>query len=153
MSQPDRRGGYQPPAKPAYFSGPGAASRRTDGQPRQQLPDAAYGEQQAFQAQQAAAPMANGTDLTAANAPAPVDMSGLTPLSAPSQFPNEPVTAGADAGLGPGSNVLSLPQPANIDDQTMEQLRTMLPALEVMATNPSASPEFRNFVREVFARS
>lgn len=151
--QPDNRGGYQAPSKPAPVSGPGALSRRTDGQPRVQLPDAEYGEQKTYQAQQRAAPAAQpGIDVTAANAPSPVDMSQITPLSAQSQFPGEAVTAGANAGAGPNAAALGLPS-QTVTPQTMESLRGMLPTLELMASSPMASDSFRNFVREVFAKS
>lgn len=154
MSQPNNRGGYQPPAKPAMVSGPGKYSRRTDGQPTVQLPDAAYGEQKTYQELQAGAPLAQaGGNVEAAAQPPPVDLSGVTPLGAPSQFSNEPVTAGADAGLGPGAGVLGLPDQMPVNDKTMASLADMLPTLELMATSPMATDEFRNFVREVYARS
>lgn len=153
--QPDNRGGYQAPRKPAPASGPGALSRRTDGQPMRVLPDAEYGEQKNYQAQQRAAPAAQtGMDVTASNAPSPVDMSGITPLSAPSQFPNEAVTAGANMGAGPGMDALGLPPAqAPLSPQVLKSLQGMLPTLELMASSPMASPEFRNFVRDVFANS
>jgi hypothetical protein len=34
----------------------------------------------------------------------------IVPLTAPSQRPNEPLTAGVDFGAGPGSEILNLPQ-------------------------------------------
>lgn len=153
--QPDNRGGYQAPAHPAPASGPGKLSRRTDGQPLRQLPDAEYGEQKTYQAQQRMAPAAqSGMDVTAANAPSPVDMSRITPMSAPSQFPDEAVTAGANAGAGPGMSALGLPpQAPPISDAVIQSLSDMLPTLELMASNPMVSDSFRNFVREVFARS
>lgn len=155
MMQPDRRGGYQPPKKPAMVSGPGKYSRRTDGQPAAQLPDAAYGEQKTFQEIQRGAPMAAADTDPGQQGPSPVDMSGITPFSAASQYPNEAVTAGADMGAGVGSSALGLPQqnPVLSDPDTLQKLIAMLPALEVMASNPQASPEFRNFVREVYSRS
>jgi len=154
VSQPNNRGGYQAPQKPAMVSGPGKYSKRTDGQPGTQLPDAAYGEQKTYQELQRGAPMAEASgDLSAAAMPAPVDLSGVTPLGAESQFGNEPVTAGADAGLGPGAGVLGLPDQMPIGPKTVSSLAEILPTLELMATSPMASDEFRNFVREVFARS
>lgn len=154
MTAPDRRGGYQPPARPAAVSGPGAMSQRTDGQPMQQLPDAAYGEQKTFQEAQRGAPMAAvGTDLTASNAPAPVDLSGVTPLSAESQFPNEAVTSGANVGPGPDASVLGLQQQIPMTQKQLANLAPLLPALEILAGSPNATDEFRAFVREVYARS
>jgi hypothetical protein len=154
MQPTDNRGGYRTPANPAPASGPGKLSRRTDGQPLRQLPNAEYGEQKNYQAQQRMAPAAeSGIDVTAANAPSPVDMSQITPMNAPSQYPNEAVTAGADRGMGPSADALGLPTQAPIAPEVLSSLRDMLPALELMASNPMVSPEFRNFVRDVFAQT
>lgn len=152
--QPGTRGGYQAPAKPAPVSGPGKLSQRTDGQPMRMLPNAEYGEQKTYQAQQRAAPAANtAMDVTGANAPSPVDTSQVTPLSAPSQFPNEAVTAGAAMGAGPGADALGLPQQQPISPEVSASLADMLPTLELMASAPNATQSFRNFVRDVFAKS
>jgi hypothetical protein len=152
MGQPNNRGGYQAPQKPAMVSGPGKYSQRTDGQPKAQLPDAAYGEQKTYQQQQSGAPMAQaGTGLSNPG-PAPADLSRVTPMGAPSQFPGEPVTAGADGGAGPSAGILGLGQQP-LNDQGFAEVAQILPTLELMATSPMATDEFRAFVREVYARS
>lgn len=153
MTTPDRRGGYQPPARPAAVSGPGRLSQRTDGQPMQQLPDAAYGEQQTFQDAQRGAPMANSAADVPQGGPPPVDLSGVTPLSADSQFPNEPITAGASRGPGPDASVLGLQSQIPVTQKQMANMAPLLPALEILAGSPNATDEFRAFVREVYARS
>jgi hypothetical protein len=52
------RGGYRAPGKPAPVSGPGELSQRTDSkQPIRVASGGAYGERQALEAQQAAAPL------------------------------------------------------------------------------------------------
>lgn len=92
-------GGYQPPANPAPVSGPGALSQRTDGSPGQpvrDLPNAKYGENKAFTAQEAGAPMAG----SAPSAPP------IVGLDAPTQRPDEHVTSGVPMGPGPGPEVL-----------------------------------------------
>lgn len=144
MAQDNGHGGYRPPRKPAPVSGPGKMSRRTDGQPLATLPDAAYGEQKTFHDVQQGAPMA---EAGGAGGPAqpPLDMSRVTPLGAPTQNPNEPVTAGANAGAGPDASVL--PQ----DAQTMQYMKAMLPTLEIAASQPNASIEFRQMVRRLKA--
>lgn len=149
MTQPtDRRGGYQPPAKPAAVSGPGKYSQRTDGQPMEQLPDAAYGEQKTFQQAQKAGPMAQAPQPGQAGQPvSPLDMSRITPLDAPSEFAQEPVTAGADAGPGPGASVLGLPT----SDPSMQYAKELLPALEIAASMPHQTVEFRQMVRRLRA--
>lgn len=99
MMQPmgDNRGGYRKPANPAPVSGPGALSQRTDGSPSQPatyIPGLPQGEGQATYEQQVSAPMA-GT--------APVrEMPPIVPLSAPTQFPNQPISYGSNWGEGPG---------------------------------------------------
>lgn len=114
-------GGYRAPANPAPVSGPGALSRRTDGHPAQVLsaaPDQQYGQMKTQLDAQRLAPMAGQAPLPpAANVPAASPQApgpqmpafNGTPLTAPSTRPNEPVTAGAPAGAGPGPEVLSSP--------------------------------------------
>jgi len=107
-------GGYRAPSNPAaVVAGPGALSQRTDaGQPKRDLPDARYGENAEYQAQQAGAPLAvaagpatldvpsgPGPGQQAAPRPAPAE---ITPMFAPSARPGEPVTAGSPLGAGPG---------------------------------------------------
>lgn len=145
-------GGYRRPANPAPVAGPGNLSRRTDGgpadrQPLRNLPDAGYGEQQQYQSIQQGAPIqkvAAPTSAGAPSAPAPLP----PPLDAPSANPSQPVTAGVDAGAGPGSEVLGLfdPSQAQVDD--LGYLKQYLPAFQRMAdTNPNVSKAFLSFVR------
>jgi hypothetical protein len=62
--------------------------------------------------QQTAAPMAGNPNVSAG--PASGDMkamlSPITPLSAATERPDEPLTSGMDFGAGPGSEALALPQ-------------------------------------------
>lgn len=137
-------GGYREPRKPAAVSGPGKYSRRTDGGPGQtkaRLTDAKYGEQKRFQEIQGGAPMGGQ----------PVDTSAIVPLSAPSQRPDEPVTAGSALGPGPGPEVLGMgsPDAPAMDEQTKARVRAWMPALMWAASQPDASPETRQFVRQL----
>lgn len=134
------RGGYRAPSQPAPVSGPGALSRRTDGGPADsqaasRLPDAKYGEQKDFQEIQGGAPMAQ--------APAPPN---LIPLDAPSARPDEPVTAGADAGEGPDSSSLGIPSE---DQGDLQALLQYLPVLEFMSNQPNAAPSTRAMIRRI----
>src|SRR5437763_4140801 len=97
-------GGSRTPANPAPVSGPGALSKRTDGaQPKVQLPNAKYGEQSSFQQAQSAGPMAQDPGLGGSTPlPSPGNVPDLTPLHAPTERPDEPVTAGAAQGPGVG---------------------------------------------------
>lgn len=152
------KGGYQPPARPAPVSGPGALSKRTDGgpgqapkgQPAQQLPDPGYGEQAGFQAAQQAAPMAQAAAPPTGPSPdaamMPADLSRVTPLSAGTQRPDEPVTSGADSGPGPGAASVSPQDPA-----TLARYRNQLQTMELLASMPGSSPTLRQYVRALRA--
>ena len=101
----EQQGGYRQPANPAPASGPGALSQRTDGSPTQPatyISGMPYGQGQQTYDNQVAAPMAGNTVP---------QMEGInvTPLSAPTQFPDEPGTAGIDMGPGVGSSAMGLP--------------------------------------------
>jgi hypothetical protein len=145
MTQP---GGYRPPAKPAPVSGPGRLSQRTDRQPIATLPDTAYDEQQTFRTDQQGAPMAAAPGGAAPGGVAPADLSSVVPLGAPTSRPGEPVTAGAAAGPGPGTQALGL---SDDDDAGIRHLKASLPALELMANQPTAGRALRQFVRRVRA--
>lgn len=89
----------------------------------------------------------SGAPLAAApQGPSPADM---IPFDAPSQNPGEPVTAGA--ALGPGIG----PQAAGISSDasaTLDQMRPLVRSMELAANLPSATPEFRSYVRALKAR-
>lgn len=147
------KGGYQPPRKPAPSSGPGPLSKRTDGgpadkrQPIRELPNAEYGEAKEFRTNQQAAPMAATPAASGMPAmPPPNPAADVVGFGAPSQRPDEPVTAGADAGLGPDAAALGIPDPSKAD---IENLKRVLPALELMASGPTSSQATRNVVRRL----
>ena len=115
------QGGYRKPENPAPVSGPGALSQRTDGgptQPAKYISGLPYGEGQATYDQQTAAPMArNNSPQSTMQLPEP------TPLMAPTQRPDEPVTAGIDIGPGAGSEVMAdRPNQSYTLTQTLQQL-------------------------------
>lgn len=85
----------------AGASGPGKFSKRTD------LPSAYYGEGVETAAIKSGAPLATTASATASSAPS-VAPAPVTPLFAPSQRPEEPITTGIDRGAGPGSSVLAM---------------------------------------------
>lgn len=144
-----------PPQTPAGVSGPGALSKRTDGGPAQalkDLPDAKYGENSQFQALQ------QGASLSASPSPQgqtqPVDLSGLppnpaagqvTPLSAPTARPDEPVTSGAALGAGPGTSALGM-SPMQTEAQTVSKVSQSMPYFEMLANMNNADPSTRLFV-------
>jgi hypothetical protein len=115
------QGGYRKPENPAPMSGPGALSQRTDGgpsQPATYISGLPYGEGQKTYDQQTSAPMAGS------NIPQPKpQLPEPTPLMAPTQRPDEPITAGINSGPGPGSEVMmDRPNQAYTLTQTLQQL-------------------------------
>jgi hypothetical protein len=105
-------GGMRRPSNPAPVSGPGALSRRTDGQGAKYIAGGEYGEGQEMMDLQTSAPMSK-----APAAPRPrtgrqvvsEEMAPPTPLFAPTERPDEPITAGAPFGPGPGPTQSSQP--------------------------------------------
>lgn len=87
-------------------SGIGSMSERTDlnvsQQPARYISGLPQGQGQATYDQQTAAPMAGTAEV-------PMALPDVTPLTAPTQRPDEPITAGVDFGPGPNSTVINLP--------------------------------------------
>lgn len=128
-------------------AGPGQFSQRTDkavGEANRSLPNADYGEQAQYQEQLQGAPMAQ--DVTGMNFNDlfgnPADQ--VTGLGEESAFPDLPVTDGADAGEGAGSEVLS----SSAQTPDVASLSSYVIALEVMANN-GKSDSARNLARQV----
>lgn len=142
-------GGNHPPRQAAMVSGPGALSQRTDGQPVRDLPDARYGENKAFTAAQAGAPMASQPPLSGGGGAPALDLSQLVGLGEPSLNPDEPVTAGAAAGAGAGPEALGLPRS---DMQSEAQaLGKYLPVMIRVSQMDDATPAFKRYVRQLVA--
>ena len=126
----DGHGGYRKPSNPAPVSGPGRMSARTDGGPGAKQGAAAmtggpYGESQDLaQLQQSATMAASGVVKPGTSQPllgstpspveAPFDLNAASPspveapfdLNAATTAPDEPISAGAPYGAGPGPEVL-----------------------------------------------
>ena len=89
-------------------AGPGKFSTRTD---KLELGSKAYGEGVETQAIKSGAPLAKTGDVRPARAGdvrEAATQAPVTELFAPTQRPEEPITAGADIGAGPGSNALMM---------------------------------------------
>lgn len=99
-----KRGGYRQPANPAPVSGPGALSARTDGgagQPIRVASGGDYGDRKASVELQQAAPLAAAPPAASTQMPG----GAATPFRptdmwAPTERPDEPLTAGAALGDG-----------------------------------------------------
>jgi hypothetical protein len=105
-----------------------------------------YGEQQDFQQIQGGAPM---SAPPGGGSPMPMGMPAPTGLSEPSQMPDQPVTAGASMGAGPGTEALNIPS------DSRESLRKMygpiLPALIVESQSRYATQQFKDAVAALIA--
>jgi hypothetical protein len=131
----------------AGVSGPGKFSKRTDGISFQSTE---YGSGVENAANKAGAPLASTPDVRGMSASAmgmAPSQTPVTPLYAPSQRPDEPVTSGIPMGAGPGPEVLGINQPSVDTDEDKQRLLSYLPALETIAQSPSSSQSFRNYVR------
>jgi hypothetical protein len=125
---------------PAAVPMPGPMSQRSDLPPSQgakRLPDAAYGEQKQFQMEQAGAAMAG----SAKQGPE------VIPLGAPSRRPDEPVTAGVDAGAGPGIEVLGLKAPVDVQVEDLTALAKYMPLMAQFADSPNSTGTMKAFVK------
>jgi hypothetical protein len=132
-------------------------SRRTDGGPASKqairyisnMP--AYGDAQQLMDMQASAPMAK-TNVASSqpqvnvpanqSAQASFAQQALTPLTAPTQRPNEPVTAGAASGPGPGPDILGN-LPIVMGGSTARQ------TVQALASKPDASPELQHLAAQL----
>lgn len=138
-----QHGGYRKPENPAAVSGPGKFSQRTDGGPGTTMTQAAryisgqpYGEAGPLNAAAQAAPLA------AAPTQEVVPVS-VTPLHAPTEYPNEPVTAGVGFGEGPGSE--ALPRVGTLRDEQPDTVAAVIRA----AYSVFPSPHLRALVEQL----
>jgi hypothetical protein len=144
MAGNQNSGGMRPTApqnNPANISATGG-----NGQSGRDYTGFAYGENQALSQQQAGAPMAKAPSPTAAAPSMASNLPQVTPINAPSERPDEPVTTGIAMGPGAGPEALTLPG-AGDTNEDKQRLLSYLPALEVAAQSPNSSQAFRNYVR------
>jgi hypothetical protein len=136
------KGGYRKPANPAPVSGPGSLSRRTDGGPIQgakEIPGGGkYGERKALADIQSGAPMQGNPvpNVPAVSNMQPRTTQPVTNLFAPTENPDEPVTAGAPMGLGRN------PEPAT----QYGMIQKYMPQLESLASKEDAPESFKIFL-------
>lgn len=102
-------------------SGPGPYAKRTDLSYKSQ----SYGDGVAYDAAKSGAPLARAPKNPMLSE-APVVPAGgdgpITPLYAPTERPNEPITAGIDMGVGPGSEALAMRPPVGKLSDTLAVL-------------------------------
>jgi len=146
------RGGYREPSNPAPASLPGALSQRTDGGPAQApmyMPGmksmGSTGREQMAQQQGAAlykAPTSTGGFSIESN------LQPVTPITAGTMLPEQPIADGTTAFGGMGPEALNLPKQEDTDIDK-QRLMSYLPALEIAANMPNSSVAFKNYVRLV----
>lgn len=141
----NEHGGHRVPEHPAAASGPGSLSARTDGAATQApmiAPGNGYGERKSMQEIQGGAPMAaNASGVPSLPSEDAEALRAAMPFGGPSLRPDEPITTGVDAVPGM--------QPSSIDDSLRERLSTALPMLAWLASQPRASEQTRQFVRQL----
>ena len=152
------RGGMSPTApqnNPMNVNGRGGNGQSGNAtQAAKYVPGLPYGEGQALMATQEAAPLAAAPSIEQSGMPSGLASAAASQpvigLNEPSARPNEPVTAGASMGAGPGMDALG-PSPDQTFNKQLQadnqRLVQYLPSLEQMANDPSASNTFRNFIQ------
>lgn len=145
------RGGYRPSApqnNPMKVNGRGG-NGQSGTQAAKYVSGLPYGEGQELMNIQQSAPLAAAPSIEQSGMPSGLASAAasIIPLNEKTLRPNEPVTAGADAGPGPGMDALGLTMAdANADMNFKAQLAEYMPALVFMASRPNASPETRALV-------
>lgn len=125
----------------AGAAGPGKFSARTDGM---NLPSQYYGEGVETAAIKSGAPMARTPDVRPT--PASDVRQAAGGLYDETTRPNEPITAGAPMGPGPGPEALAMSAAAQRDGDIVAKYK---PLLETMAAFPDTPESFRIFVRNI----
>lgn len=125
----ENRGGFRPTAPQNNpnninpMGGNGQSGMNTD------YTGFAYGQNKAVNEQRKAAPIKPTATPTGQMGMArQLVQEPLIPLDAPTQRPDEPITAGVDMGAGPGSEVLMLPQGVGMGqdfDSGIQAIRAM----------------------------
>lgn len=154
------RGGMRPTApqnNPMNVNARGGNGQSGDAtQAAKYVPGLPYGEGQALMQTQQASPLAAAPSIEQSSMPSGLASAAASqpviPFMEKSLRQNEPVTAGANAGAGPGMEALGLGiTDANADMNFKAQLAEYMPALIFIASRPNASPETRATVSELRA--
>lgn len=150
-------GGPRTPRNPAPVSGPGPQSRRTDGGPGQKaryMSGGEYGEGQEMMNLQNSARMAQAPATprpSAGGAASARPIRSATPLDAPSERPEEPLTMGSPVGAGAGPEILSggMGSFDQNNESDLADMKAYLPSLIKMASQPGTPKSFVKFVRHL----
>lgn len=104
-----------------------------------------YGSRQAMESLEQSAPLAGGggAEVTPPQRP---DPSMLTGLTAPTQRPDEPVTAGADSGPGINAQAAGIRTPL---ENSIKQILPQIASLEMISNLPEATDATRQVVQAI----
>ena len=130
----------------AGASGPGKYAKRTD----LQYQSTEYGAGKEMAAQKAGAPLASSPSVNGATntqVRQAASAGAVTPIYAPTERPQEPVTHGVNIGAGAGAEALNLPKPDNTNFNA--SLKAYMPVLAYVADLPNTSPETRDIIRQL----
>jgi hypothetical protein len=142
----ENRGGMRPTApqnNPANVSGTGGA-----GQSGRVAQGYSYGINKQINEQAAAAPMAKAPQPRPVSASRMMSESPLppvTPITAETMLPDEPITNGAP--IGPGDNVVSNLPLGPSQDPDINMIRDYYPMLEFWASQPGTSQATKDYVQ------
>lgn len=154
------RGGYQKPTNGAVVSPPGALSKRkaVERNASQSVaPGGAYGSRKATEQQLSAAPIAKApatpSSLAVNVSPDVAAREQISPLTAETQRPEEPITNGMSFGEGLRPMDIGLPpgtgQGETEQMQDLRKLATYLPIIETVANSEDAPATLRTFVKHL----
>jgi hypothetical protein len=106
----------------------------------------AYGEGVETAAIKSGAALASTPDVKGTPASA-VRQAALTPLYAPTERPDTPVTEGIDMGPGAGSEAIVMPQEDDTNFRTA--ISEYMPVLNFISDQPNTSPETRAAIKRL----
>ena len=152
----ENRGGMRPtapqnnPNRISPMGGNGQSGKKAAKAMELRPSGGSYGATKALNEQIAGAPGVAGT-APAASRPSIMPevartMSAVTPLTAPSQFPDEPIFAGTDMPGGPGPESLALP-PKPQGDVDIDMVKMYYPVMQYWASQPDTPQATKDYVR------
>jgi len=141
----ENRGGMRPTApqnNPANVSGTGGA-----GQSGRVAQGYSYGMNKQINEQAASAPMAKAPSFNAGSARMGEERSlaPVTPVTAETMLPNDPITNGAP--IGAGDNAVSNLPLGPAQDPDINMIRDYYPMLEFWASQPGTSQATKDYVQ------
>lgn len=152
MAGNENSGGFRPTApqnNPANVSATGGAGQ-SGTQPARYISGLPYGEGQATMQQQMSAPMAATSTPAPANIESMISDGTLNTLLSETDRPEEPITAGASVGPGPGPEVLPRSITGDVRDRENAQVvAKYIPVLLEAAKIPDAPDSYKRFVNSL----